>query len=308
MNTKDLTKSIKNQTTKHGFSLVGITNPHNIKNNFLDNWLNEGKHATMYWMAKRKKERKNIFEYFPEVKSVISLGYNYYTGENNLKSDSLKISNYSWGKDYHLVLKEKMYNIITFIKNYYPDLKYRVCVDTSPILEKYWGQKAGLGWIGKHTNLINDKLGSWFFLGEILLDIELNYDLPYNKDLCGTCTKCIEECPTQALEEYSLDSNKCISYLTIEHRGDLPENLKDHLNNWIYGCDICQQVCPWNIKFSEKSNEEDFKMKIELKKMNKDKWAKLTRDNYIKVFSKSAIKRTKYEGIKRNIKLNLNKK
>ena len=308
MNLIDLTNSIKNQSTKFGFSLIGITPPHNIDDNFLDKWLDEGKHATMHWMAKRKEERKNIYKYFPEVKSVISLGYNYYTGENNLNSDSLKISNYSWGKDYHLVVKEKIYSIITFIKKYHPNLKYRVCVDTSPILEKYWGQKAGLGWVGKHTNLINDKLGSWFFLGEILLDIKLNYDMPFSNDLCGTCTKCIEECPTEALDEYVLDSNKCISYLTIEHRGDLPEHFKNKLNNWIYGCDICQQVCPWNIKFSKKSKDQNFKIKNELKIMDKTKWEKLSREEYIDIFSKSAIKRAKYEGIKRNINLNIKEK
>ena len=189
-----------------------------------------------------------------------------------------------------------------------PDLKYRVCIDTSPILEKYWGQKAGIGWIGKHTNLINDKLGSWFFIGEILLDIKLNYDMPFVNDLCGTCTKCIEECPTEALDEYVLDSNKCISYLTIEHRGDISKKLENKLNNWIYGCDICQQVCPWNIKFSKESNNENFKMRNELKIMSQNMWKKLSREDYVKIFSKSAIKRTKYEGIKRNIKLNIKEK
>ena len=308
MNLIELTNSIKNQSTKSGFSLVGITTPHNIEDNFLDKWLDEGKHATMHWIAKRKEERKNIYKYFPEVKSIISLGYNYYTGENDLNSDSLKISNYSWGKDYHLVVKEKMFSIVKFINYYYPDLKYRVCVDTSPILEKYWGQKAGIGWIGKHTNLINDKLGSWFFIGEILLDIKLNYDMPFLNDLCGTCTKCIEECPTEALDEYVLDSNKCISYLTIEHRGDISKKLENKLNNWIYGCDICQQVCPWNVKFSKESNDENFKMKNELKIMSKNKWKKLSREEYVNIFSKSAIKRTKYEGIKRNIKLNTKEK
>ena len=201
-----------------------------------------------------------------------------------------------------------MYSLVKFINHYYPDLKYRVCVDTSPILEKYWGQKAGIGWIGKHTNLINDKLGSWFFIGEILLDIKLNYDMPFLNDLCGTCTKCIDECPTGALDEYVLDSNKCISYLTIEHRGDISKKLENKLNNWIYGCDICQQVCPWNVKFSKESNDKNFTMKNELKIMSKNKWKRLSREEYVKIFSKSAIKRTKYEGIKRNIKLNIKEK
>ena len=307
MNKKELTAIIKQEALKNGFDLFGATPALNKKSNKLDEWLIEGYHASMKWMETRKDERNDIYKYFPEVKTVISLGYNYYTDENDLETNNLKMSNYAWGEDYHLIIKKKLYTIIESIKEYKKDFKFRVCVDTSPILEKPWAQKAGLGWIGKHTNLINENLGSWFFLAEILLDFELEYNNPHLNDLCGTCTKCIDECPTDAIfEEYRLDSNKCISYLTIEHRGELPNKYKDELNGWIYGCDICQQVCPWNIKFSQKSNDSNFKIKDKIKNMNNGDWNKLTKEDFNLIFKKSAVKRTKFEGLKRNIKANKN--
>ncbi len=304
MKKQDLTNLIKQKSEDLGFNLVGVTSPHKIENNFLDSWIDKGYHATMYWIENRLDERKNIFKYFPEIKSVISLGYNYYTGKNNLENSDYKISNYSWGEDYHLVIKKKLYIILDFIKTYNPNLKYRLCVDTSPVSEKYWAQKAGLGSIGKHTSLINKKIGSWFFISEILLDIELSYDNPFVKDLCGTCTKCIDACPTDALEEYILDSNKCISYLTIEHRGKVDKSLGGNFNNWIYGCDICQQVCPWNLKFEQITEDQSFVIRKEISEMDKDSWNKLDVQKYRKLFKKSAVKRTKFEGLKRNIKLN----
>ncbi len=305
MDSIELSSVIKNESKKLGFDLVGITSPHIIDDNSLEHWLDNGYNASMHWIENRKTERKNIFKYFPEVKSIISLGYNYYTGENSLDSEEFKISNYAWGEDYHLIIKKKLNDIIEVIKKHNSSFKYRLCVDTSPIMEKYWGQLSGLGWIGKHTNLINEQKGSWFFLAEILLDIKLEYDYPFKNDLCGTCTRCIDECPTEAIiEEYLLDSNKCISYLTIEHRGSFPEEYEDKLNNWIYGCDICQQVCPWNIKFSEISNDKNFSIRSEIKDMKKKDWEKLNNDAFKKIFKKSAIKRTKYEGLKRNINAN----
>ena len=172
-------------------------------------------------------------------------------------------------------------------------------------MEKYWAQLSGLGWIGKHTNLINDNIGSWFFLAEILIDIQLDYDKPFENDLCGSCTRCIEECPTDAIiDEYLLDSNKCISYLTIEHKNKLPDKYTDKLNNWIYGCDICQQVCPWNIKFSKKTEDKNFAKRKDIEKMSYKDWNNLDKELFMKLFKKSAIKRTKYEGLKRNIDAN----
>jgi len=303
-----LSSKIKKEATINGFDLCGIAKPEKKDSiNEIDEWINKGYHATMVWIENRKEERKNIFKYFPQVKSVISLGYNYYTGENNLSSEEYKISNYAWGDDYHLIIKKKLYNIVEYIKTIKSNFEFRVCVDTSPISEKYWAQKAGLGWIGKHTNLINNNIGSWFFISEILIDFELEYDNPFNQDLCGSCTKCIEACPTDAIiNEYQLDSNKCISYLTIEHRDNISENLSDKLDNWIYGCDICQQVCPWNKKFKINSNDLSFQMRPEIKNMSKIDWNQLDEENYKRIFKKSAIKRTKFKGLTRNINLNKN--
>jgi len=304
----ELTHLIKTKSKQLGFNLVGITPPIIIENKLLDIWLNKKYHATMHWIENRIEERKNIYSYFPEVKSIISFGYNYYTDENNLDTSDFKISNYAWGEDYHLILKKKLSTIIELLKEKYPNLKYRICVDTSPVAEKYWAQRAGLGWIGKHTNLINNEIGSWFFLSEILIDKKLDYDLAFDNDLCGTCTKCIDACPTEALDDYILDSNKCISYLTIEHRGPIAKGLDDKLDNWIYGCDICQQVCPWNIKFSHPTDDLNFKKKQELEDMNIKKWESFNKDRYKEIFKKSPIKRAKYEGLKRNIELNINNK
>ena len=308
MNKNNLTSVIKKKSFELGFDLFGVSSPHiDLENSdILDEWLNNGYHATMHWIEKRKEERKNIFKYFPEVKSVISFGYNYYTGENELDSKKYKISNYSWGEDYHLIIKKKLYQIIDIIQNNKnSEFKYRVCVDTSPILEKNWAQKSGLGWIGKHTNLINDKIGSWFFLAEILVDFELEYNKPFSKDLCGTCTRCIEACPTDAIfEEYKLDANKCISYLTIEHRDEFFNEFDLDLSGWIYGCDICQQVCPWNEKFSINTTDINFEKRENIENMSNKDWNNLKEMDFKRIFKKSTIKRTKFLGLKRNIKAN----
>jgi len=305
LNKYNLTKNIKEISKELGFDLVGISKPeiHREPSLLLEKWLDNNMHATMHWIEKRKEERKNIFKYFPNVKSIISFGHNYYSDNSN--NDSYKISNYSWGDDYHIVLKKKLFKIIEFIKtNYNSDFEYRVCVDTSPIMEKFWGQNSGLGWIGKHTNLINKNIGSWFFLSEILLDLDLDFDSSFKEDLCGTCTKCIDLCPTGALSSYSLDSNKCISYLTIENRDDIPKEYSDNLNDWMYGCDICQEICPWNIKNEIITSEKSFHIRDELQSMTKKDWEALTKEKYNKIFKKSSIKRAKYENLIRNILAN----
>jgi len=300
-----LNKLISDKSKELGFNLVGFTSPHQSPNNRLNQWLDLKYHASMKWMETSKDKRSDIFKYFPEVKTVISLAYNYYTDENDNNEDQYKISNYAWGNDYHIILKEKLYQIIQLISQYKSKFQYRVCVDTSPLSEKYWAEKAGIGWIGKHTNLINDKIGSWFFLSEILLDFKLEYNEPFSFDLCGSCTKCIDDCPTDAIvDEYVLDSNKCISYLTIEKRDDIPDDFKDKLNNWIYGCDICQQVCPWNKKFSVKSSDNNFQIRDQIKNKTKRDWDNLNEEEYRRTFKKSAIKRTKFSGLKRNISAN----
>ena len=295
---------IKEKAIELGFHKVGIAKATKTKQEQerLNQWLDQKKHADMEWIENRKSERGNIFNYFSEAKTVISLGMNYYVGkeQSDLTSD-FKFSNYAWGDDYHLVIKSKLFSLLEFIKNKKPNVKGLVCVDTAPIMEKVWAQRAGLGWQGKHTNLISTDFGSWLFLGEIIIDFELEPDDPFTKDLCGSCTACIDACPTHALGEYELDSGKCISYLTIEHRGDFIEG-HDDLDGWIYGCDICQEVCPWNISFSKISEEKYFEPRTDIINNTDQKWLEIDQEKFSAIFKKSAAKRTKLMGLKRNIK------
>ena len=301
-------KSIKKKAIELGFQKVGITDAAETipEQNNLESWLRKKNHADMKWMENRSEERGNIHKYFPEARSVISVGMNYYTGikQENLKSD-YKFSNYAWGDDYHLVLKKQLFSLLNWIKEIDPKVKGVVCVDTSPVMDKVWAQKAGLGWIGKHTNLISRDYGSWLFLGELILDQDLKTDALFNDDLCGTCIACIEACPTQALNEYEIDARKCISYLTIEHRGPFTDD-QEHLNEWIYGCDICQEVCPWNEKFSIKTEKKEFQIREEILNYENSDWDSITEEKYRKIFKKSSAKRTKYSGLKRNIRQNKN--
>ncbi len=299
-------KSIKKKAEELGFQKVGIARAEKTptEKSDLDSWLMQGNHASMTWMMNRKDERGNIHKYFPEARSVIAVGMNYYTGKNqdDLRSD-YKFSNYAWGDDYHTVLKKQLFQLLNWIKENNSKVKGVVCVDTSPVMDKVWAQRGGLGWIGKHTNLISRDLGSWLFLGELILDLELDYDAPFEEDLCGTCLACIESCPTQALDEYKIDAGKCISYLTIEHRGELPESQSD-LHGWIYGCDVCQEVCPWNEKFAIESKKDEFQPRKEIVEFISEDWDSLDEDSFKRIFKDSAVKRTKYVGLKRNIDQN----
>ena len=299
-------KSIKKKAEELGFQKVGIARAEKTpkEKSDLDSWLMQGNHASMAWMMNRKDERGNIHKYFPEARSVIAVGMNYYTGKNqdDLRSD-YKFSNYAWGDDYHTVLKKQLYQLLNWIKENNSKVKGVVCVDTSPVMDKVWAQRGGLGWIGKHTNLISRDLGSWLFLGELILDLELDYDAPFEEDLCGTCLACIESCPTQALDEYKIDAGKCISYLTIEHRGELPESQSD-LHGWIYGCDVCQEVCPWNEKFAIESKKDEFQPRKEIVEFISEDWDSLDEGSFKRIFKDSAVKRTKYVGLKRNIDQN----
>ena len=299
-------KSIKKKAEELGFQKVGIARAEKTpkEKSDLDSWLMQGNHASMAWMMNRKDERGNIHKYFPEVRSVIAVGMNYYTGndQEDLRSD-YKFSNYAWGDDYHTVLKKQLYQLLKWIKENNSKVKGVVCVDTSPVMDKVWAQRGGLGWIGKHTNLISRDLGSWLFLGELILDLDLDYDAPFEEDLCGTCLACIESCPTQALDEYKIDAGKCISYLTIEHRGELPESQSD-LHGWIYGCDVCQEVCPWNEKFAIETKTGEFQPRKEIVEFISEDWDSLDEDSFKRIFKDSAVKRTKYVGLKRNIDQN----
>ena len=302
-------EKIKRKAFELGFHKVGIAKATDTKKEEmqLNQWLDDNKHAGMKWIEKRKSERGNIFSYFTEAKTVISVGMNYYVGkdQSDLES-SFKFSNYAWGDDYHSVIKSKLHLLLKFIKESNSDVKGLVCVDTAPVMEKVWAQRAGIGWQGKHTNLISTDYGSWLFLGEIIVDLDLDYDEPFVKDLCGSCTACIDACPTKALNEYELDAGKCISYLTIEHRGEFFDG-NDNLDGWIYGCDICQEVCPWNISFSEINKEKYFEPRIEIKNKTDQDWIKIDQLEFSTTFKNSSAKRTKLSGLKRNIK-NVQKK
>lgn len=298
--------SIKDKAKELGFQKIGIAkakdSPDDQKN--LESWLKDGRNGTMRWMEKRKDERGSLFNYFPEAKSVISVGLNYYSGKDqtSLNAD-YKFSNYAWGDDYHDILKKRLFKLLEWIKQSPEQVKGLVCVDTAPVMEKVWAREAGLGWIGKHTNLITKDYGSWIFLGELILDIELDYDLSFDEDLCGRCTACIDSCPTDAIDSYKIDAEKCISYLTIEHRGDF-DSLNTNLDGWIYGCDVCQEVCPWNNKFAQTSDLDDLQPRPEILNYNNDHWNDLSEENYRHLFKKSPVKRTKYKGLKRNINQN----
>jgi len=304
----DMTQAIKSKAHEIGFQKIGISSPDLplSYNNYFNKWLYSNKNGTMQWLESRKDKRKDVNKYFPGVKSVISVAINYFAGNSNEivanGKQTHKFSNYAWGKDYHIVFKQKLNELLDYIKNEFAqDVKGLICVDSSPIMEKQWAQRGGIGWQGKHTILINDEFGSWIFLGELLLDIPLGYDRPFTKDLCGTCTACIDACPTNALTEYQLDATKCISYLTVEYNNDLDSSQKRNLNGWIYGCDICQQVCPWNIKKQQYSGEDRFYPKSEINEYSLADWLKINEISFKKIFHDSPVKRIKYDRFKRNV-------
>lgn len=304
--TEGLSARIKQKARELGFEKVGISRAMALpeKQNHLEDWLKRGYQASMNWLERRPEERGNILAYFPEGRSVISVGLNYFTGyrQEDLKS-RYHFSNYAWGDDYHRIMKSKLFQLLEWLKWEKPEVKGLVCVDTAPVMEKVWAQQAGLGWQGKHTNLITREFGSWVFLGELIIDKTLSYDQAFDQDLCGTCTACIDACPTQALTEYQLDAQKCISYLTIEFRGAFSES-SPPLHDWIYGCDICQEVCPWNLKFSREASLKAFQPRPEILNWSNQDWEHLNEEGFRKLFHHSAVKRTKFEGLERNIRQN----
>ncbi len=303
----ELKQLIIDKSNELGFQLCGFTDigaiPEQQKR--FEDWIGSGKHATMGWLEKRKSERGNVKQYFPDAKSLISFGLNYYHGNSEeVINQNYKISNYAWGHDYHQIIKDRLKLIVQLLIDTVPEAKSIVCVDTSPLMEKYWAQRAGLGWQGKHTNIITRDFGSWIFLGEILTSITFEPDAPFENDLCGSCTACLDACPTQALLPYILDSRKCISYLTIEHRGEINRQFDGRLDNWIYGCDVCQDVCPWNTKFSHQSKESAFAPRHSLISQSANALHSMDEEAFSLLFKNSPIKRTKLEGLKRNIRKN----
>ena len=302
MNKTLATQIIKDKAYDLGFQFVGVSKAGFLEEEAprLEKWLEDNHHGEMSYMENNLEKRLDPRLLVEGTKSVVSLLYNYYTEEKQLDPTAPKISMYALGKDYHLVIWDKMNQLFEFIQNEIGEVGGRSFVDSAPILDKAWAKKSGLGWIGKHTNLITKPQGSYFFISELLLDIDLDYDGPI-QDYCGSCTKCIDACPTGAIiQPYQLDGSKCISYFTIELKDAIPQEMKGQFDNWMFGCDICQEVCPWN-RFSLKHSEPDFIPSPGLLNMKKEDWEQLTQETFTKVFKNSPVKRTKYAGLLRNI-------
>lgn len=296
----NLSQQIKDLALEIGFDACGISTVEDLseERDILNQWLQKQHNGDMAYMERNIDKRTNPSLMVDGAKSVISVLLNYYP-EKNLHPDSFyKISKYALGADYHYVIKQKLKPIIDLLMEINPDSNIRAFTDSAPVLDKSWAQRAGLGWMGKHSLLINKKLGSFFFIGEIIVDMDLKADSSFEKEYCGKCTKCIDACPTDALHEpYHMDANKCISYLTIETKKDIPEEIIPQLNNWIYGCDICQDVCPWNSK-ANSTNEEYFRISDELSVMKKEDWESLEKPQYKKLFKNAPQQRSGYKRMK----------
>jgi epoxyqueuosine reductase len=294
---------IKTEAYKLGFRFCGFSKAVFLEEEAprLENWLNNGFNGEMSYMENHFDKRLDPRKLVEGARSVISLALNYYTDQKQEDPSAPKISQYAFGEDYHFVIKDKLKQLLEFISTEIGEVNGRAFVDSAPVLDKAWAKKAGIGWIGKHTNLINKHSGSFFFLAELITDLDLEYDIAPSKDHCGTCTRCIEACPTDAIiAPYVVDGSRCISYLSIELKNELPSEFKGKMDNWMFGCDICQDVCPWN-KFSVLHKEPAFKPHEELLSLTLSDWQEITEDTFKKVFKNSAVKRTKYKGLKRNI-------
>lgn len=295
------TRKIKQKALELGFSAIGISKAECLEKESkqLKEWIDKGFHGEMQYMENHFEKRVDPRKLVEGAKSVISVLYNYYPKEQQ-KKDTYQISKYAYGKDYHYVLKEKLHQLYAFINNEIHETNGRAFVDSAPVMDKVWAAKAGLGWMGKNTNLISKSFGSFVFIGELIIDLALDYSGWPQKDLCGNCTKCIDACPTGALKPYQLDARKCISYLTIEKKGELPSEFKGKWNDWIFGCDICQDVCPWNSK-ARPHNNPQFKLTEELLYLKKEDWETLDKTRFKKIFKNSPVQRTGFEGLKRNL-------
>jgi epoxyqueuosine reductase len=308
---KTLTQKIKEKALQIGFHKVGVARAEALprEREYLEDWLARGFHAEMRWMEREPEKRADPQLLLENAKSVISIALNYFTPHKHDDSpENGKVSRYAWGDDYHDVLKEKLRRLETYITEISPTINMKICVDTAPIMDKAWAQRAGLGWIGKHSNLITREYGSWVFLGEILLDIELEYDAPETQDFCGSCTACLDACPTNAIvEPRVIDSNRCISYQTIELRDErLSDEIAENLNGWLYGCDVCQDVCPWN-RFEKPTEEKRFEPRIGNVSPDLNEIANLAHEKYVERFRRSAMKRAKLAGLQRNARALLSK-
>ena len=296
-------ESIKSKAKALGFLSCGISKADFLEEEAprLEQWLNQNHHGEMAYMANHFDKRLGPRVLVPGAKSVVSLLLNYHTEEKQTDVEAPKIASYAFGDDYHNVIKDKLKQLMSFIHQEIGEVQGRVLVDSAPVMDKAWAAKSGLGWIGKNTNLISKKVGSFFFIAELILDLELEHDLPAT-DHCGSCTACIDACPTDALlAPYQIDGSKCISYVTIELKNEIPTDFQGKMDNWAFGCDVCQTVCPWN-RFATPHSEPAFNPPDELLSLSKNEWEEMTQEVFSVIFKNSAIKRTKYKGLKRNIK------
>jgi len=294
---------VKQLSLRHGFDFCGISVAGFLEDEAtrLETWLRQDQHGKMGYMENHFDKRLDPTLLVPGAKSVISLLLNYYTDAQQTDPHAPKISKYAYGEDYHTVIKTKLADLLQNLRDEFGDIDARVFTDSAPVLEKAWAAKSGLGWVGKNSNLINKTGGSFFFIAEIISDLELAPDGPM-KDFCGTCTRCIDACPTQAITEpYKVDGSRCISYFTIELREEIPQEFKGKFENWMFGCDICQDVCPWN-RFSKPHNHPEFMPGPNLLNYSKTDWEEITEDVFKEIFRRSPVKRTKFEGLKRNIR------
>lgn len=297
------TNLIKTEAKRLGFLSCGVSKAEFLEEEApkLESWLNQNKHGKMHYMENHFDKRLDPTLLVEGSKSVVSLTHNYFSEQLQHDSEAPKISTYAYGMDYHYVIKNKLNQLLEFIKQEIGDVHGRAFVDSAPILEKAWAKKSGLGWIGKHSNMLTQKVGSFYFIAELIIDLELEPDHAVT-DHCGSCTACIDACPTDAITEpYKVDGSKCISYFTIELKENIPTDMVGKLDNWMFGCDVCQDVCPWN-RFSKQHNEPLFNPKPELLSMTKKDWEEITQETFNKVFKNSAVKRTKYSGLTRNIR------
>jgi epoxyqueuosine reductase len=295
------TELIKTEAKRLGFLSCGVSKAQFLEEEAprLERWLKKNMHGEMQYMENHFDKRLDPTKLVDNSKSVISLLLNYYPNQEQI-TNSYKLSKYAYGTDYHFIIKDKLKSLLNYIQDEIGEVEGRAFVDSAPVLDKAWAAKSGLGWIGKHSNLLTQQVGSFYFIAELIVDLELEYD-SITSDHCGTCTKCIDACPTQAISEpYVVDGSKCISYFTIELKENIPSEFKGQFNDWMFGCDICQDVCPWN-RFSKPHSEPLFKPHPELLSMTKKDWEEITEDTFKKVFQKSAVKRSKFSGLKRNI-------
>lgn len=299
---RERAQRIKAKAHELGFKACGIAHAGFLAAEAprLEQWLKTGKHGSMGYMAENFDKRLDPRELVPGARSVISLAYNYFSEPRQTDPNAPKLSTYAYGRDYHKVVKKRLKPLLTFITEQYGQVSMRAFVDSAPVLEKAWAQRAGIGWVGKHTNVIRQGVGSFFFLCEIILDLALEPDAPAT-DHCGTCRRCIDACPTEAITPYGVDGSRCISHLTIELKEAIPTEFSGQLQGWAFGCDICQQVCPWN-RFSTPHQEPEFEPRSALMDLTADEWYGMSEVLFDELFHGSAVKRTKYTGLMRNLR------